>query len=55
MDLLVVGHRHVGVASRVFFGDVAGHLVEHARTVVALVPDGSGPTNPGGGTSGPDR
>jgi nucleotide-binding universal stress UspA family protein len=53
MDLLVVGRRHVGVASRVFFGDVAGHLVEHARTVVALVPDTSGPTNPGEEDLGP--
>jgi nucleotide-binding universal stress UspA family protein len=55
MDLLVVGRRHAGALSRAFSGDAALHLVEHAHTVVALVPEPSGPTNPANGTSGPAR
>jgi nucleotide-binding universal stress UspA family protein len=39
MDLVVVGRRHSGALSSAFFGDVAHRLVEHARTVVALVPE----------------
>jgi nucleotide-binding universal stress UspA family protein len=39
MDLVVVGRRHSGALSHAFFGDAAHHLVEHARTVVALVPE----------------
>ncbi|GAA4743958.1 universal stress protein [Nocardioides endophyticus] len=47
MDLLVVGSRSPNMLSRAAAGDVAGHLVEHARTVVAVVPRSAGPTNPG--------
>jgi nucleotide-binding universal stress UspA family protein len=54
MDLLVVGRRHAGALSHVLSGDVGMHVVEHGRTVVALVPETPGPTNPGHGTSGPD-
>lgn len=56
MDLLVVGRRHAGALARTFSGDASLHLVEHAHTVVALVPEtSSGPTNPANGTSGPAR
>jgi nucleotide-binding universal stress UspA family protein len=42
MDLLVVGRRLVGALSRLVTPDVSGYLVEHARTVVMVVPETSG-------------
>lgn len=42
MDLLVVGRRHVRALSRLVTRDVSGYLVEHARTVVVVVPESSG-------------
>lgn len=39
MDLVVVGRRQAGAWSRVVDGDVSHDLVEHARTVVAVVPE----------------
>ena len=55
MDLLVVGRRHGGALSHAVVGDVATYLVEHAGTVVAVVPDVTGPTHLGDGTSSPER
>lgn len=39
MDLVVVGRRRSGAWSRLVDGDVSHDLVEHARTVVAVVPE----------------
>ncbi|GAA4715114.1 universal stress protein [Nocardioides conyzicola] len=39
MDLLVVGRRQAGVWSRAVDGDVSHDVVEHARTVVAVIPE----------------
>lgn len=55
MDLLVVGRRHEVSRWRLVAGDVSGHLVEHARTVVLVVPESSGPTDHPAGTSFSDR
>jgi nucleotide-binding universal stress UspA family protein len=55
MNLLVVGRRHAGALSRLAAGDVSGYLVEHARTVVVVVPENTGPTNHPTGTSSPER
>ena len=55
MNLLVVGRRHAGALSRLVTGDVSGYLVEHARTVVVVVPERSGPTDHPAGTSSPER
>ena len=38
MDLVVVGHGHEDPVSRVLFGSVALAVLEHAHTVVAVVP-----------------
>jgi nucleotide-binding universal stress UspA family protein len=38
MNLVVVGHGHQDVVSRALFGSVALGVVEHAKTVVAVVP-----------------
>lgn len=38
MDLVVVGHGHEDPVSRVLFGSVALAVLEHASTVVAVVP-----------------
>jgi nucleotide-binding universal stress UspA family protein len=55
MDLLVVGRRQAGALSRLVAGDVSGYLVEHARTVVVVVPENSGPTERPAGISSPER
>jgi nucleotide-binding universal stress UspA family protein len=55
MDLLVVGRRHSGTLTRLVAGDVSGYLVEHARTVVLVVPESSGPKDHLAGTSSPER
>lgn len=40
MDLVVVGHGHQDPVSRALFGSVALGVLEHASTVVAVVPHG---------------
>ena len=41
MDLVVVGRSHRGALAPVGAGNVSGYLVEHARTVVVVVPEES--------------
>ena len=55
MNLLVVGRRHAGALSRLVTGDVSHYLVEHARTVVVVVPERSGPTDHPARTSSSER
>jgi nucleotide-binding universal stress UspA family protein len=40
MNLVVVGHGHQDPISRVVFGSVSHSVLEHAKTVVAVVPHG---------------